>query len=64
MQAILEMIEKGIICIGQANVHLDYYHRLPIVAKIIGNPKKAQSLLKKNSKKLRGKKLLGTKFQK
>ena len=64
LQAMLEMLEKTIICIGQANVHLNYYRRLPIVAKLMGNPKTAQSLLKKNSKKLRGRKLLGTKFQK
>ena len=61
---LISFIEKAIICLGQTNVHLNYYRRLPIVTKLMGNPRKAQSLLKKNSKKLKGRKLLGTKFQK
>ena len=41
---------KEIICLNQTNVHRNYFRRLPIATKLMGNPEKAQSLLKKNSK--------------
>ena len=47
--SMLKELEKGIICFGQTNVYISYYHRLPIVIKLLGNASKAQTLLKKHS---------------
>ena len=51
LSRMLELLEKAIICIGQANVHLNYFRRLPLVAKLMGSFGKAQKLLKKNRKR-------------
>ena len=63
LPSMLKQIEKGIICLGQVNVHLNYYRRLPIVTKIMDSGKKAQKVLKKSSHRMKSKKLLGSKFQ-
>ena len=60
---LLEWLQKAVVCIGQTNVHINYYRRLPLVAKLLGSFNKAQSLLKKKSKKMKSKRLLGKKFQ-
>ena len=49
----LELLENAIICIGQAYMHLNYFRRLTLVAKLMGSFGKAQKLLKKKSKKMK-----------
>ena len=61
----INLIEKTVICLGQVNVQIIFFRRLPIIAKLLGNTKKAQKIIIRNASKLDGKKeLLGTKFQK
>ena len=63
LPTMLKDLEKRLICLGQVNVQLNYYRRLPIVAKIMDSGRKAQKILKKTSHKLKSKKLLGKKNQ-
>ena len=61
----LKLVEKTVICLGQVNVQMNFFRRLPFVAKLLGNTKKAQKMIVKNADCLDGKKeLLGKKFQK
>ena len=65
VEDIIKWIEKTVICIGQINVQLNFFRRLPLIAKITGEVKTAQKLLIDNPEKLDGKKhLLGRKFKK
>ena len=63
LPTMLKDLEKGIICLEQVNVQLNYYRRVPIVSKIMDNDKKAQKILKKTSHEFKSKKLVGKKFQ-
>ena len=57
--------KKTVICLGQVNVWMNFFRRLPFVAKILDNTKKAQKIIVKNADCLDGKKeLMGKKFQK
>ena len=57
----LELLEKAIICIGPANIHLN--NKVTICDKINGKFWKSTEVAKKKLKKMRSRKLLGRKFQ-
>ena len=61
----IKLIERTVICLGQVNVQLNYFRRLPIIAKVLGDTKKATEMLAKNADILDGRRnLLGPKFHK
>ncbi|XP_071080813.1 uncharacterized protein [Haliotis cracherodii] len=58
VNAFLNLVEKTVCLLGQANVATTFYRRLNILTKLMKSQKKAQKFLSKNEKKFSDKKAL------
>ena len=64
-EEVVQLFEKVIISLGQTNVAINYFRRLPALSKMTGSTKKAHKLLTKNGDILDGEKeLFGEEFDK